>query len=99
MEGEILTNRAFLRRPVDEDGLSVAWSHDKAKQLQASGCGVAGLEIRAIAELGQDLAQGEDGHGAIDVPFPKGDTYDIAYEIADKLTSISDVTIDPWRQD
>ena len=96
-----MTNKAFRRRPmIDIDGLSVAPTHEEAKNLQYSGHGVAALLIASIEQLNLSVLQTSDTHGFIDgVPFDDAENYDRALEIADRLLflALPNVQLDHWR--
>jgi hypothetical protein len=100
-----LTNIAFRRSPNDTDGLSVASSHEAAKTLLRSGCGVARLGVAEIAALGLTVVTTDDDHGYIDglPPYaadPTDQNYTRAIELADRLLELSrdNITNDHWRR-
>ena len=79
------------------DGLSVASSHESAKQAFQRGKGVAALEISAIQFLNLRVIHGDDDHGYIDgLPYDTQENYDQVMEFAERLVALSRVTIDPW---
>lgn len=88
---------AYRRRPgKDNDGLSVASSHEGAKAAFERGYGVAAARIEAIEGLELELFRSDDEHGLIKgLPDPESD-YDLAMDFADKLVAISHFTHDPW---
>jgi hypothetical protein len=91
-----LKAEAFRRRPVaDDNGLSVASSHENAKTAIARGKGVAALRIDAIENLGLELFRADGNHGLIK-GLPDPDNYDMAMNMADKLVALSTFTLDPW---
>jgi hypothetical protein len=101
-----LTNKAFRRSEHDTDGLSVGSSHEAAKNLQRSGCGVAALAIVSIESLGLSLIKDDDNHGHISgLPIytsnPANEDYDRATQLADKLLKIAEENLvqDHWRRD
>ena len=93
-----LKAEAFRRRPdKDDDGLSVASSHENAKRTLDRGKGVAALRIDAIEALGLELFRADEIHGLIKgLPDPRPENYDLAMNIADRLVSLSLFTYDPW---
>jgi hypothetical protein len=91
---------AFRRRHgIDDDGLSVASSHETAKLALIAGKGVAALRIDAIENLQLELFREDDDHGLIrGLPDPQSEDYNLVMNIADKLASISAFTYDPWKR-
>lgn len=94
-----IDNKAYRRR-LGENGLSVAPSHELAKQAIAKGCGVAVLEISSVEQLvGCPLVKDAETHGFIDgVPFDTEENYNLVMHFADKLKDISKFTRDPWKR-
>jgi hypothetical protein len=100
-----LTNKAFRRRPRDEDGISVAASREAAKKLQDSGFGTASLLIARIILIPKlSVKCGDDDHGYIDgvpVDAPENplEIYNKVMWIADQLVEIAkdDIVVDPWK--
>ena len=93
-----MTNKAYRRGPSDVDGLSVACSHESAKQTIQRGDGVAAIEMIEIPPLGLQLFQDTDDHGYIaGIPYPE-ENYDLAMELADRLLELSVVTPDHWNR-
>ena len=93
-----LKAEAFRRRVnIDDNGLSVASSHEAAKLTLTKGKGVAALRIDAIEALQLELFREDDDHGLIrGLPDPRPENYNLVMSIADKLVSLSSFTYDPW---
>lgn len=98
-EKGVLTNKAYRRIPgKDEDGLSVASSHEVAKLTITVGKGVAAAQINAISLLNLQLVRDDDDHGCIrGIPYDN-ENWNLAMELADKLLAISIVTLDHWNR-
>jgi hypothetical protein len=82
----------------DEDGLSIASSHEIAKTAFERGYGVAALEIERIEQIEPlRVFREDDAHGFIqNLPDNTPENYDLVMGFADKLVALSVVLEDRW---